>query len=388
MYTRTLKVIFFSHLVSVGLLFYLSNFIGLNILKITFNQVGTFDDFENLLKIEPSSFAEGNTFGVTPFLVDLYRQINILPTNLSIWLYSILNVLLILIILYRFLKVKFLVLLILTSWPFIFLISRGNNDIWVFCILILLSFNLINSKTLNSILAGLLISIDPIICIVFLILFIIFNKIQAKYVLLTIVFLNAPLLIRKDLLTLENLTSFITQLIGFWNKMVVQGNGSLFSNSFDYFIKAFSNLIKINPDNLSIMVLLAIIIVLSMTFLSLLSVKLRDPYFKYIYFGIFITSYLLIFSPSPDYKLIFLAIPMLGNLSIQRPINNFRFEFLLIISIWLPKHFIYFGASDIFSGYTISSLINPILLLILLTYYLRRIKYSHIYLTNKVKSDF
>jgi hypothetical protein len=241
---------------------------------------------------------------------------------------------------------------------------------------------------LNSILAGLLISIDPIICIVFLILFIIFNKIQAKYVLLTIVFLNAPLLIRKDLLTLENLTSFITQLIGFWNKMVVQGNGSLFSNSFDYFIKAFSNLIKINPDNLSIMVLLAIIIVLSMTFLSLLSVKLRDPYFKYIYFGIFITSYLLIFSPSPDYKLIFLAIPMLGNLSIQRPINNFRFEFLLIISIWLPKHFIYFGASDIFSGYTISSLINPILLLILLTYYLRRIKYSHIYLTNKVKSDF
>jgi hypothetical protein len=372
----------------VGLLFYLSNFIGLNILKITFNQVGTFDDFENLLKIEPSSFAEGKTFGVTPFLVDLYRQINLLPTNLSIWLYSILNVLLILIILYRFIKVKFLVLIILTSWPFIFLISRGNNDIWVFCILVLLSFNLINSKILNSILVGLLFSIDPIICMVFFILFVIFNKIQAKYVLLTIVFLNAPLLIRKDLLTLENLVSFGIQIRGFRNKMIISGDGSLFSNSFDYFIKAFSNLIKINPDNLSIIVLLVYIIVLSMSLSSLLSVKLRDPYFKYFYFGIFITAYLLMFGPSPDYKLIFLAIPMLGNLSIQRPINNFRFEFLLIMSIWLPKHFIYFGYSDIFGGYTISTLINPILLLILLTYYLRRIKNSHIYLTNKVKSDF
>jgi len=170
--------------------------------------------------------------------------------------------------------------------------------------------------------------------------------------------------------------------------MVIQGDGSLFANSFDYFIKATSNLLTFNPDNLSIMVLLVIIIVLSMTLLSLMSVKLRDPYFKYVYFGVFLIAYLLIFSPSPDYKLIFLAIPMLGNISVKPLISNFRFEFLLIILIWLPKHFIYFGYSDIFSGYTISTLINPILLLILLTFYLRRIKISHNYLTNNVKSDF
>jgi len=369
-------------------LFYLSNIIGLNIFKITFSQSGTFDDFENLLKAKPNAFADGKTFGVTPFLVDLYRQINFLPTNLSIWMYSCFNIVMILFILNRVIKSKSVIFIILTSWPFIFLISRGNNDIWVFCILILLSFNLINSKTWNSILVGLLFSIDPIICIIFLILFVIFNKIQAKYILITIVFLNAPLLIRKDLLTLENLVSFVTQLSGFRNKMISQGDGSLFSNGFDYFINAFSHLLKFNPDNLRIIVLLVLIIILTITISSLMSAKLRDPYFKYVYFGILITAYLLIFSPSPDYKLIFLAIPMLGNLSIQRPINNFRFEFLLIMSIWLPKHFIYFGASDIFSGYTISTLINPILLLILLTYYLRRIKYSHIYLTNKVKSDF
>jgi hypothetical protein len=170
--------------------------------------------------------------------------------------------------------------------------------------------------------------------------------------------------------------------------MIVQGDGSLFSNSFDYFIKAFYLLLKFNPDNLRIIVLLVLIIILTITLSSLMSAKLRDPYFKYVYLGILITAYLLIFSPSPDYKLIFLAIPMLGNMSIQPQINNFRFEFLLIMSIWLPKHFIYFGASDIFSGYTISTLINPILLLILLTYYLRRIYFSHNYLTNNVKSDF
>jgi hypothetical protein len=118
-----------------------------------------------------------------------------------------------------------------------------------------------------------------------------------------------------------------------------------------------------------------------------MSVKLRDPYFKYVYFGILITAYLLIFSPSPDYKLLYLAIPMLGNMSIQTPISKFRFEFLLIILIWLPKHFIYFGYSDTFSGYTISTLINPILLLILLAYYLKRIMISHNYLTNNVKSE-
>lgn len=369
-------------------LFYLSNIFGLNIFKITFNQTGTFDDFENLLTLEPNAFANRETFGVTPFLVDFYRQINFFSTNLLIWIYSCFNLLMILFVLNRIIKSKLVILIILTSWPFIFLISRGNNDIWVFCILILLSFNLINYKTLNSILVGLLFSIDPIICIVLLVLFYNFNKIQAKFVLLTIVFLNAPLLIRKDLITLENLVSFITQLTGFRNKMIVQGDGSLFSNSLEYFSKALFNVLKFNPDNLSIIVLLVNITVLSMALLSLMSVKLRDPYFKYFYFGIFITAYLLIFSPSPDYKLIFLAIPMLGNMSIQRPINNFRFEFLLIMSIWLPKHFIYFGASDIFSGYTISTLINPILLLILLTYYLRRMYFSHNYLTNKVKSDF
>jgi hypothetical protein len=233
----------------------------------------------------------------------------------------------------------------------------------------------------------LLFSIDPIICIILLILFVIFNKIQAKYILITIVFLNAPLLIRKDLLTLENLVSFTSQLIGFRNKMLIQGDGSLFSNSFDFLIKASSNLVKFNPNNLSIVNLLVLITILSLTLSSLMSVKLRDPYFKYVYFGILITAYLLIFSPSPDYKLLFLAIPMLGNMSIQTPISKFRFEFLLILLIWLPKHFIYFGYSDTFSGYTISTLINPILLLILLIYYLRRIMISHNYLSNNVKSE-
>jgi hypothetical protein len=383
-----LRIVVITQFVLISFLFYLSNFIGLNIFKITFSQSGTFDDFENLLKLEPNSFADGKTFGVTPFLVDFYRQINFLPVNLSIWIYSCFNLLMILFVLNRVIKSKLLILMVLTSWPFVFLISRGNNDIWVFCILLLLSFNLINSKTINSILVGLLFSIDPIICLVFSIFFVIFNRLKAKYVLLTIVFLNAPLLIRKDLLTLENLVSFITQLSGFQNKMVVQGDGSLFSNSFNFFVKAFSNLVKFKPDDLIIVVLLVYIIVLLMTLSSLMSAKLRDPYFKYIYFGIFITAYLSIFSPSPDYKLIFLAIPMLGNMSIQPPINKFRFEFLLVILIWVPKHFIYFGSSDIFSGYTISTLINPILLLILFTYYLRRIKISHIYLTNKVKSEF
>lgn len=388
MQIKKLRIVVITQFVLISFLFYLSNFIGLNIFKITFSQSGTFDDFENLLKLEPNSFADGKTFGVTPFLVDFYRQINFLPVNLSIWIYSCFNLLMILFVLNRVIKSKLLILMVLTSWPLVFLISRGNNDIWVFCILLLLSFNLINSKTINSILVGLLFSIDPIICLAFSIFFVIFNRLKAKYVLLTIVFLNAPLLIRKDLLTLENLVSFITQLIGFQNKMVVQGDGSLFSNSFNFFVKAFSNLVKFKPDDLIIVVLLFYIIVLLLTLSSLMSAKLRDPYFKYIYFGIFITAYLLIFSPSPDYKLIFLAIPMLGNMSIQPPINKFRFEFLLVILIWVPKHFIYFGYSDIFSGYTISTLINPILLLILFTYYLRRIKISHIYLTNKVKSDF
>jgi len=387
MKTQTLKVVFFSQLILVSLLFFLSNIFGLNIFIITFNQTGTFDDFENLLKLEPIAFADDVTYGVTPFLVDFYRQINSLPTTLAIWIYSCFNLLMILFVLNRVIKSKLVILIILTSWPFIFMISRGNNDIWVFCILILLSFNLINSKTWNSILVGLLFSIDPIICIILLILFVIFNKIQAKYILITIVFLNAPLLIRKDLLTLENLVSFTSQLIGFRNKMLIQGDGSLFSNSFDFLIKASSNLVKFNPNNLSIVNLLVLITILSLTLSSLMSVKLRDPYFKYVYFGILITAYLLIFSPSPDYKLLFLAIPMLGNMSIQTPVNNYRFEFLLIILIWLPKHFIYFGYSDTFSGYTISTLINPILLLILLIYYLRRIMISHNYLTNNVKSE-
>jgi hypothetical protein len=371
--TRRSSYLFLFTLIYLITSFALSRYIGVNIFQTTFNSYGTFDDFENLLKV-PSLFEFSDKYlGVTPFTVMFYRQLNRVDLYFNLPIFLGINVLILMFLLLCISrKIREIVFLFLISWPLIFLISRGNNDFIILNLLIAAILLFQRTSLLSAFLLGIAVSIDP--TFIFGILFLgkihLFRKLII--VVFTFVILNCTYPYYLGILNKAFLEQYLNQLFIYWQKMVIQGDGSLFSNSIDFGFYSFTYLIPLEINSNLFITSIQIILILSFTLGTVLYYRSKKIE-SYLIIGLSTTFYLLIFSPSPDYKLVFLLLPLLSYLHNSKELLNTPTEFYLISLIWLPKHFFYFGATLTFAGYSLSSFFNATLILILFMIYLKLI---------------
>ena len=353
--------------------FSLSSFIGVNIFQTTFNHSGTFDDFENMLKV-PSLFEyKAEYLGITPFTVVMYRQLNRFDLYFNLPLFLILNASILIYLLCGLnASVRKLSYIFLISWPFIFLISRGNNDLIILNLLIATLFVPKKVDYLRPILIGLAISID----ITFIFGFFLMGqeKIIKKTMLMftTFISLNFVYPFYLGILSGSFFAQYLNQLWIYRQKMVTQKNGSLFSNSVDFGIDSIYNFFSIE-NTPSILIIISQIIIGLIFLTGLILYYSAANSMNVNLFGFSVVFYLLIFSPSPDYKLVFLIIPLIIYLLKINANTIYKTELYLTFLIWLPKHFIYFGASDTFAGYSLSSFFNSALLVALFIVHFKRI---------------
>ncbi len=381
------NILFYSF-IYLTICFSVSSFIGVNILQTTFNHYGTFDDFENMLKV-PSLFEFRPDFlGITPFTVVMYRQLNRFDLYFNLPLFVTLNVsilIYLLCILSRGLRKLSYIFFI--SWPLIFLISRGNNDLIILNLLIATLFVPKKVDLLRPILIGLAISID----ITFIFGFFLMGqeKIIKKTMVMFITFISLNFIypFYLGLLSGSFFAQYVNQLWIYRQKMVTQKDGSLFSNSVDFGIESIYNYFSI--ENTPSHLILFSQITICLTFVAgLILFYSAANNININLFGFSIVFYLLIFSPSPDYKLVFLIIPLIIYLLKMDATSIYKTELYLTFLIWLPKHFIYFGFSDTFAGYSLSSFFNSTLLIILFIVYFKRIllNYQSTLKTKNLKS--
>lgn len=381
------NILFYSF-IYLTICFSVSSFIGVNIFQTTFNHYGTFDDFENMLKVPSLYGFRPEYLGITPFTVVMYRQLNRFDLYFNLPLFLTLNVSILIYLLCRLnTSIRKLSYIFLISWPLIFLISRANNDLIILNILIATLFVPKKVDFLRPILIGLAISID----ITFIFAFFLMGqeKIIKKTMIMftTFISLNFIYPFYLGLLSGSFFAQYVNQIWIYRQKMVTQKDGSLFSNSLDFGIDSIYNYFSIenSPSNLILFSQITIGLMF-LTGLILYYSVVNDINVNL--FGFSIVFYLLIFSPSPDYKLVFLVVPLIIYLLKMDATSIYKTEFYLTFLIWLPKHFIYFGYSDTFAGYSLSSFFNSTLLIILFIVYFKRIllNYQSTLKTKNLKS--
>jgi len=381
------NILFYSF-IYLTICFSVSSFIGVNIFQTTFNHYGTFDDFENMLKVPSLYEFRPEYLGITPFTVVMYRQLNRFDLYFNLPLFLTFNVSILIYLLCRLnTSIRKLSYIFLISWPLIFLISRANNDLIILNILIATLFVPKKVDFLRPILIGLAISID----ITFIFAFFLMGqeKIIKKTMIMftTFISLNFIYPFYLGLLSGSFFAQYVNQIWIYRQKMVTQKDGSLFSNSVDFGIDSIYNYFSIenSPSNLILFSQITIGLMF-LTGLILYYSVVNDINVNL--FGFSIVFYLLIFSPSPDYKLVFLVVPLIIYLLKMDATSIYKTEFYLTFLIWLPKHFIYFGSSDTFAGYSLSSFFNSTLLIILFIVYFKRIllNYQSTLKTKNLKS--
>jgi len=366
------NILFYS-LTYLVICFSLSSYIGVNIFQTTFNHFGTFDDFENMLKV-PSLFEfRPEYLGISPFTVVMYRQLNRFDLYFNLPLFLTINASILIYLLCGLnASVRKLSYIFLISWPLIFLISRGNNDLIILNLLIATLFVPKKVDFLRPILIGLAISID----ITFIFGFFLMGqeKIIKKTMLMltTFILLNFVYPFYLGLLSGSFFAQYLNQIWIYRQKMVTQKDGSLFSNSVDFGINSIYNFFSIE-NTPSTLIMISQITIGLMFLTGLILYHSAANTMNVNLFGFSVVFYLLIFSPSPDYKLVFLIIPLIIYLLKINETPIFKTEFYLTFLIWLPKHFIYFGASDTFAGYSLSTFSNSALLVTLFIVYFKRI---------------
>jgi hypothetical protein len=340
--------------------------------------VGSLDDLRNPIAYAPEIFENNIGVGFTPIQVVIYEFLRKFDLYFSFGLTSILS----LILLYYSIKkynfksrVKYSIILL---YPTIFCLSRGNNDIWLIGFIVLFCYFAIKQKLiLSAVSLGIITSIDPVFTI-YSILF--FSKKSIKFwtvfISLNLVLYIFPIFAYKAN-PISEATNIVEQYL-LYNKGMVSGDGGLlFGNSFIGLVKIVTIfLFGLNPILIQlglIQILLALVCILLIAYYSFFIVINKDTV-MYIYLVLTCTM-ILFLSAAPDYKLIFFY-PALILLIEQSKKDDF-FLFLLINIILIPKYFLWFTFDYNPTGFTINSIINPILLILVMIISFKKLTMSY-----------
>lgn len=328
--------------------------------------LGRFDDFFNTVSMADKLPDMQSSYIVSPALILLFKCI---PFKYSSYIFVIYNILCITIIYFAFRRLgvnKVITLALLVSYPVLFAISRGNAELAVFAIVLLsIPYFIRNEFRTALVLIMVAITIKPT-SLIFLAIFplkILLNH----WRILVAAFLANLLIIASSNLNILNFMHVYSIMLENYKLAYIYGTGGdLFNNSFFGLLKTGTYLftqgdstgrdalVKSISDSYGVI-----------AYLILLACILFVQFVKNIPFSIKIwfLAASIVFLPhvSPDYRLLYLLIPISLVLIKEQCsyIENTIFYGTLILLV--PKHFVEFNLPEASNVITIQAIANPII---------------------------
>jgi hypothetical protein len=265
--------------------------------------------------------------------------------------------------------------LVVTNFPIIFLFSRGNPDILTLAIIVIILKNISIKNSLVAILIGIIAGIKfPFLLLAFV--FIVTKEYKKILVAITSFILSnvVPIIIMPFTFS-DSLRAYLEMLKRYNQVYILQDGGTLWNNSFYGFCKSIYFLInknRLNSESIdSIRLLLnfnyaisALFVLISITILYKASRQLLlDTEMLFLSIFLLTVTAIIIGPISATYR-IALLVPFF--LMALEKFKSLTFtEYLLFTLICLPKTFLYFTSSYYTVGFTLDSIINPVLIFVL-----------------------
>jgi hypothetical protein len=374
-------------------IFILLSIITSNILGFTLSKLGIgypiydfltksnkLDDFENsLFDGNNSLYLTVREFILFPFGTLVYKIFTALSFNSFHVIYIMIVIVAIIFIFYLSKKIGpgiFGFLIIISSYPFIFAVSRGNNEIILFPLIAYIWF--VCSDRLKIYLTSIANSIEPTPNHVV-------GLIRNKYDVLKFILIQSLFLIPTFFLTNRDgekayLADFVDYNLRGFDGYAVGNNGLLNGSSFNGLIKACAALLFTSNDSICNLnfdicypnfskfieingVVSLIVFIMFLVYNYKLKFKLKfDNSEMYM-----ISSLLwILFAPvSADYRQCYLLISIILLLKSDDIVRKNKYVLTMLVLIIIQKNFVYFILPSGIN-FSLSTIINPILMLILL----------------------
>jgi hypothetical protein len=341
-----------------------TNATGYNFWPALFSPDTIFNDFYFDRREDNKTYLVSNEYTLPPIALALGQFWSLFPIQYQVRIFLTSTIVLISYLAFLYTKNLRSILLLMILYPTYFVLLRGNNDIYILALLLIL----VNTKNLHksAFILSIMVGIEPF-TILFYFLKNTYNKLTHFITFLAFSFLVwlSPLLLSPhnlfDYLSLSSKSResyFIAYELG--------NGGIFFGNSIWSLVKVyyFSNLE--DPDSTLLGFLAYIYLIISIFTILLILKKIRRC--NFLESGIVISACLVLFPfVSADYKLIYL-IPFYLHYVFQCPkiFLDRRLEYFfqtLLILLFIPKNFFIFNIEEIYilSG----SFLNPIVLIIL-----------------------
>lgn len=345
---------------------------GYPLVKFMVAPIGRFDDFYNQLYYSSENlvFTKAN-FTLYPLSVLIYKFFSFENVNIAAAFFLILNIIFFVYSAYKFSKNWLFVLLVVTSYPFLFTLARGNNEILLVSLAMLAYHSIIKKKyknSLYSIVVQFLVEPFPTYAFQFIVFF---QRIKKQLIFLLVISFSVFFAFLSKGSTRQYLKELTSQgaeyssalgpgttlhtssLSGFIQFVYYQFNGI-----FPYEISLFSSLIRVS----------FVTSMLSLFFFFLIFRKKIDLITSSL---LIISSYTLFFAVTFDYRLLHFVIPL--GLLLMNKLNTIdNYLCISIICLFIPKPFILFISTNNSIGETLGSVINPLIIIVIIVLTLLR----------------
>jgi hypothetical protein len=345
--------------------FPLSN-LGYPLVKFMVAPVGRLDDFYNQLYYSSENlvFTKAN-FTLYPLSVLIYKFFSFDNVNLAAVFFLSLNIIFFVYSAYKFSKNWFFILLVVTSYPFLFTLARGNNEILLVSLAMLAYHYLIKKKYKNSIYTiavQFLVEPFPTYAFQYITIFQRIKK-QLKFLLV------AGFFIFLAFLSNESSRQYLKELTsqGASYSSALGPGTTLHSSSLSGFIQfvfyRFNGVFPYEEPLFSL--LIRILFVVSMLGLLFFILSFRNRVDLVTSSLLIISSYTLFFAVTFDYRLLHFVIP-LGLLLMNKLSKIDDYICISIIFLFIPKPFILFTSTNNSIGETLGSVVNPLVIIFII----------------------
>jgi len=356
--------------------YYLFN-LGYPLVEFMVAPVGRLDDFYNSLyyPVENLTFTKAN-FTLYPLSVLIYKFFSFQNVHLAAAIFFGLNILFFIYALNKLTKNYLFIILAVSSYPFLFTLARGNNEILLVSLGIL-CYKFLNQKKYKNALTCILIQflVEPF----------------PTYALQFIPYLKKI----KNLAVFYFFSGIVVILIMFFNsstkqylkELILEGaayssalgpgttlHTSSLSGTFQFVYLAANDIFPY--ENSSFALFTRIIFVVSMLAVLTFFLKYRKKIDLITSSLLLISSYTLFFAVTFDYRLLHFVIP-LGLLLTNKLSKIDDYICISIIFLFIPKPFILFTSANNSIGETFGSVLNPlVIILIIVLTLIRFFRYS------------
>jgi hypothetical protein len=328
--------------------------------------VGRLDDFYNSLYYpgENLTFTKAN-FTLYPLSVMIYKFFSFQNVHLAAAIFFVLNILFFVYALHKLTKNYFVVILAVTSYPFLFTLARGNNEILLVSLGIL-CYGFLNQKkyrnALTCILVQFLVEPFPTYALQFIPYF---KKIKNQVTWYLFSGVVVILIIQFNSDTKQYIKELILGGAAYSSSL---GPGttlhtSSLSGTFQFIYLAINDIFPY--ENSSFTFFTRIIFILGMLGVLLFFFKYRTKIDLITSALLIISSYTLFFAVTFDYRLLHFVIP-LGLILMKELKTIEKFLSFSIIVLFIPKPFILFTSINNSIGETLGSVVNPLVIIFII----------------------